>query len=833
MARLRGRFTAATILAAALSLAGIGVPAGHSGLAHAASTSCPWVGSTASPDTKASEVLAQMTLSDEIALVHGVSGTYVGNVPANTRLCIPAFGLEDGPAGVADGMTGVTQLPSPAAATASWDTGLEQQYGAVAGAEEAGKGASINLGPTVNIVRDPRWGRAFESMGEDPYLAGQMAIADIQGVQSQQVMAQVKHLAVYNQETYRNTTNDNAIIDERTMQEIYLPQFRAAVQQGGASSVMCSYSMINGTFACENPSTMDGVLKTEFGFPGFVTSDWGATHSTVPSANSGLDMEMPTGKYFSSSLQTAVTSGQVNKARLDDMVHRILRQMFLFGLFDRAPSGSPTATVTTPAHAAVARQTAEEGAVLLKNAGGILPLSTSSLHSIAVIGSDGSSGAYTAGGGSANVKAPYVVTPLQGITNRATGVTVKYDSGSSTTRAASLAKNSDIAVVFADDPESEGSDLSNIGLPGSQNSLISAVAAANPRTIVVLNTGSAVTMPWLSQVAGVFEAWYSGQEDGNAIAALLFGDVNPSGKLPVTFPQSLADAPASTTAQWPGTNGQVQYSEGVDVGYRWYQAKNITPLFPFGYGLSYTTFALSNLSISGTDGQGDATVTATVTNTGSRTGADVAQLYVGDPTSTGEPPKQLKGFSRVNLAPGASQTVQFTLTAHDLAYWDDASGSWQTPAGTYQIWVGDSSANVPLNGTLSVTTPTGPAAGPITGVAGLCVTDQGANTANGTPIQLATCNGSTAQQWTVASDGTLRVLGKCLDVTGGSITNATVIQLYDCNSTGAQIWQPQPNGELLNPSSSRCLDDPGGSTTGAQLQISDCTGTAEQTWTLP
>jgi beta-glucosidase len=298
---------------------------------------------------------------------------------------------------------------------------------------------------------------------------------------------------------------------------------------------------------------MDGVLKTEFGFPGFVTSDWGATHSTVPSANSGLDMEMPTGKYFSSSLQTAVTSGQVNKARLDDMVHRILRQMFLFGLFDRAPSGSPTATVTTPAHAAVARQTAEEGAVLLKNAGGILPLSTSSLHSIAVIGSDGSSGAYTAGGGSANVKAPYVVTPLQGITNRAAGVTVKYDSGSSTTRAASLAKNSDIAVVFADDPESEGSDLSNIGLPGSQNSLISAVAAANPRTIVVLNTGSAVTMPWLSQVAGVFEAWYSGQEDGNAIAALLFGDVNPSGKLPVTFPQSLADAPASTTGdQRPG-----------------------------------------------------------------------------------------------------------------------------------------------------------------------------------------------------------------------------------------------------------------------------------------
>ncbi|HWG60413.1 MAG TPA: glycoside hydrolase family 3 C-terminal domain-containing protein [Streptosporangiaceae bacterium] len=831
MARLRGRITVAAISAAALALLGAGLPAGHPGLAQAAS-SCPWVGSTASPDTKASEVLAQMTLSDEIALVHGVSGTYVGNVPANPRLCIPALGLEDGPAGVADGMTGVTQLPSPGAATATWDTALEQQYGAVVGAEEAGKGANINLGPTVNIVRDPRWGRAFESMGEDPYLAGQMAVADIQGVQSQNVMAQVKHLAVYNQETYRNTTNDNAIIDQRTMQEIYLPQFRAAVQQGGASSVMCSYSMINSVFACENPYTMEGVLKTEFGFPGFVTSDWGATHSTVPSANSGLDMEMPTGKYFSSALSTAVTNGQVNKARLDDMVHRILRQMFLFGLFDRAPSGSPTATVTTPAHAAVARQTAEEGAVLLKNAGGILPLSTSSLHSIAVIGSDASSGAYTAGGGSANVKAPYVVNPLQGITNRATGVTVNYDSGSSTTRAASLAKKSDVAIVFADDPESEGSDLSNIDLPGSQNNLISAVAAVNPRTIVVLNTGSAVTMPWLSQVAGVFEAWYPGQEDGNAIAALLFGDVNPSGKLPVTFPQSLADVPASTTAQWPGTNGQVQYSEGVNVGYRWYQAKNITPLFPFGYGLSYTTFALSNLAVSGTDGRGDATVSATVTNTGSRAGADVAQLYVGDP-ATGEPPKQLKGFSRVDLAPGASQTVQFTLTPHDLAYWDDASGSWQTPAGTYQIWVGDSSANLPLNAALSVTTGSGPAAGPVTGVSGLCVTDQGGSSANGTPIQLAACNGSTAQQWTVANDGTLRALGKCLDVTGGNIAGGTAVQLYDCNASGAQVWQPQANGELLNPSSGRCLDDPGGSTTGAQLQIADCAGTAEQTWTLP
>jgi beta-glucosidase len=944
---------------------------------------CPWVGSSGTPDQRAAQVMAQITQSEEITLVHGVSGSYVGNVPAIARLCVPALTLEDGPAGVADGMTGVTQLPAPVAGAATWDTAAVQQYGGVVGAEEAGKGANVDLGPTVNIVRDPRWGRAFEANGEDPYLAGRLGAANIQGVQSQGVMAQVKHLAVYNQETNRNTASDDAVVSERTMQEIYLPQFQAAVN-AGASSAMCSYSVVNGAYACENAYLQQTVLESQFGFPGYITSDWGATHSTVASAYHGLDMEMPGGTYFGTPLDTAVTNGQVAKSRLDDMARRILREMFAFGLFDKAASGSPGAVVTSAAHTAAAKQISEEGTVLLKNSANLLPLSSSTVHSIAVIGDSAGTNALSAGGGSAAVNPPYVVTPLQGITARAgSGISVQYaqgpasggalpavpssaltptggtghgltgsfypnmtlsgtptltrtdpavdfnwyagspaagigttgwsakwtgtltppttgsytfsltsddgsrlfvngsqvinnwsDHGSATvtgtvtltagqaanievdyyqngglanvtlgwqapgsdpiTDAANTARSADVAVVFVGMSEGEGSDLSSITLPGQQNQLISAVAAANPHTVVVLNTGSAVTMPWLGSVAGVFEAWYPGQEDGNAIAELLFGDVNPSGKLPVTFPASLADVPASTAAQWPGSGGTVQYSEGVDVGYRWYDAKNVSPLFPFGFGLSYTSFSYSGLSVSGPDASGTVSVSATVTNTGTRAGSDVAQLYVGDPAATGEPPKQLKGFQRVTLNPGAATTVHFTVGIRDLSYWDPAAHGWTAPAGAYQLMVGDSSRALPLTGSVTLATTTAPHAGQITGVAGLCLDDNAASTANGSAIQVYTCNGTGAQRWTVTSDHRLVVLGKCLDIVNGALGNGSKAQLYDCNGTGAQIWEPQSNGALLNPQSGRCLDDPGASTTpGTRVQLYDCNGSAAQRWVLP
>jgi beta-glucosidase len=664
---------------------------------------CPWVGSTAPVATRVAQVMAQLTQAQKISLLHGNGNAspYIGNISGIPSLCIPNIGLQDGPAGVGDGLGGVTQMPSGNSSAATFDPALEQRYGSAVGAEFAGKGVNVALGPTLNIVRDPRWGRAFETFGEDPYLSGQLAAADIRGIQSEGVLAEAKHAAVYNIEHPAGTV----IVDDRTMQEIYLPAFQAAIQQSAPAAVMCAYSVVNNVPACQHPYLLNTALYQQAGFGGFVTSDWGGTHSTVESANAGLTVEMPNGYFYADFLAQAVAAGQVSQATLDTMVSRVLTQLFTFGLFDKAPSGSTGATVTTSAHVQVALQGAEEGTVLLKN-NGQLPLSTSTTHSIAVLGVDGGAGVQTIGGGSATVTSSGTVWPLTGIQNRVagTGTTVQYNDGSNLSQATALAQSSDVAIVFASDNYgNEEHDSATLDLPGTQNQLISSVAAVNPRTIVVLDDNSAINMPWRDQVAGIFEAFYPGQQIGTAVAALLFGDVNPSGKLPVTFPQSIADVPANTAAQWPGTNGQVTYSEGLDVGYRWYDAKNITPMFPFGYGLSYTTFGFGNLHVGAMSG-GSAPVSATLTNTGSRAGTDVVQLYVGDPASSGEPPHQLRGFQRVTLNPGQSQTVDFTVSAHDLASWNTTGNQWTTPAGAYQILVGDSSRNLPLTGSLPVAT---------------------------------------------------------------------------------------------------------------------------------
>jgi beta-glucosidase len=691
---------------------------------------CPWVGSTAPVADRVSQLMAQMTQAQKIQMLHGngASSPYIGNTSAITSLCIPAMGFQDGPSGVGDGLGGVTQLPAAVSSAATWDTALQKSYGTVAGAEFAGKGADVALGPTMNIVRDPRWGRAFESYSEDPYLSAQMAVAGIQGIQSQGVMAEAKHVAVYNQETNRNGPADNAIVDTRTLQEIYLPAFQAAVNKGASASVMCAYSTVNGQYACQNPYLLNTALYQQAGFGGFVTSDWGGAHSTVDSANNGMTVEMPNGYFYADFLAQALANGTVSQATLNTMVGRVLTQMFAFGLFDKTKTGNRDAVVTSAAHRATARQVAEQGSVLLKNSG-ILPLSTSSTKSIALIGPDGGAGVRSVGGGSATATSSGTVSPITALQNRVagTGTSVTYHDGSDVNAAVTAAGAADVAVVCVGYGEQEGGDLTGIDLPSAQNQLVQQVAAANPNTVVVLNTGSAVTMPWLGQVKGVLEEWYAGQEVGNSLAALLFGDVDPSGKLPVTFPASLNDVPAHTTAQWPGNGTNVQYSEGVNVGYRWYDSQGITPLFPFGYGLSYTSFAFSGLQVGAPDASGNSTVSATVTNTGSREGAEIAQLYVGDPASTGEPAKQLKGFQRVDLQPGASAKVTFTLTAHDLAYWNTSASAWSTPAGAYRIMVGDSSRNLPLTGTLNVATAMSartvsasalPAAGPGTGSAG-------------------------------------------------------------------------------------------------------------------
>jgi beta-glucosidase len=686
----------------------------HSVRRRSSASACPWVTSTASPAARAAMVVARMSISQLDDMVHRVSGPYEGNTQAIPSLCVPALNMAGGPDGPGPHLTGVTRLPSAVSAAATWDPATVEQFGAVTGSELAGKGVNVELGPTVNIVRDPRWGRAFESYGEDPYLSGQIAVADIQGVQGQGPIAMVKHFALYNQETYRNTAADDVIVSDRVAHEIYMPQFQAAVQQGGAGAVMCSYSTINGVDACQDPY-LAGILDGQWGFGGFVMSDGGATHSTVAAANAGLeDMESRGGQHFGPALVKAVEHGQVALSTLQGMATRVLTTMFAFGLFNKAPTGSLSNVVTSPAHVAVARSVADEGTVLLKNDDGILPIG-SGVRSIAVIGDDAGPDAITAGGGSTHVVAPHVVTPYQGIAAAAagTGTSVVYSRGNSSTqpngnpglqaKAVAAARRASVAVVFAGLLEQEGSDLTSIGLSTAENDLISAVARANPNTVVVLNTGSAVTMPWLSSVKAVVEAWYPGQEDGDSIADILFGKVDPSGKLPVTFPVSLADVPASTPAQWPGLDHEVQYSEGLLVGYRWYDAKGIAPLFPFGFGLSYTTFSFSDLNVTPSLSPGDsATVTVDVTNTGSVAGANTVQAYVGDPASVGEPPEQLKGFDKVSLAPGQSTQVTMTLGPQSFSTWDTPSQSWVETPGEYSVMVGDSSANLPLSSPISI-----------------------------------------------------------------------------------------------------------------------------------
>ncbi|HEY2429267.1 MAG TPA: glycoside hydrolase family 3 C-terminal domain-containing protein, partial [Acidimicrobiales bacterium] len=544
-----------------------------------------------------------------------------GYVPAIPSLCVPPLTLNDAGSGLGDGQIGVTAYPAGIAQAASWDPALQFRLGQSLGGESAAKGINVLLAPDVNIARVPSDGRTSEQFGEDPYLSGQTAVAYIRGVQSQHVIATVKHYAANNQETNRAAVDE--LISDRTLHEIYEPAFAAAVTQGGVGAVMCAYNQVNRAYACQNPTLIRTDLEAQDGFTGFVMSDWGATHSTVASALAGLDQEMDVIQtpdaletvvppnpgaedYYGAPLTTAVATGQVPMKVLDDMVGRILRSMFAIGLFDHPVRSEPAAfgaDADTAANRQVALAGAEAGTVLLRDQGGVLPL-TSRDHTIAVIGPDATvAGAATVAqaGGSVHVNQPLVAAPLDAIRARAAqaGDTVVYDGGGSPAAAAAVARTADVAVVYAGYSEAEGADQPNLGfnqglacslscvsVGSDSDQLIAAVAAANPHTVVVLNTGGPVLMPWIDRVAGVVEAWYPGEEDGTAAAAVLFGDVDPGGKLPITFPRSTADLPTRTAAQYPGVGGVATYGEGLDVGYRWYDAKGIAPLFPFGFGLS-------------------------------------------------------------------------------------------------------------------------------------------------------------------------------------------------------------------------------------------------------
>jgi beta-glucosidase len=813
-------------------------------------------------------LLSEMTIEEKVTMLAGSAMWHTAPVE---RLGIPSLKVSDGPNGARGGGSFVGGLtaacfPVGIALASTWDTELVERVGQALGEEAKTKGAHILLAPTVNIHRSPLNGRNFECYSEDPYLSARMAVAYVTGVQSQNVGTSVKHYVCNDSEFQRNSISSE--VGERALREIYLPPFKAAVQEAHTWSVMAAYNKINGVFANENPYTLIEILRNEWGFEGFVVSDWFGTTSTVESLNGGLDLEMPGPSVWrGKKLLKAVRDGQVDEATIEESVHRLLGAILRAGAFDNAEE-RPEKAVDRPDHRALARQAAAEGIVLLKNEDGILPLSADAVGSLAIIGPNAKV-ARIMGGGSARVNAHYAVTPFQGVVDRAgdameigfeigctnhrllplldpnwltpaageddggltaeyfdgldligepvwttrmttteqfwvgefsplvnaqrfsarfTGVFTPREAGRHTFslvsaglsrlyidgeqvidnwaqqtpgeayfgagstevtcqrdmnagqaydlrlefsrtegmmplaairlgclppiasdamgRAAALAAVSDVALVFvglSDEWESEGYDRPDMALVGNQVALIEAVAAANKNTVVILNTGSPISMNWLDEVAAVVQAWYPGQECGNAIADVLFGDVDPSGRLPQTFPRRLEDNPAYIN--YPGENGKVLYGEGIFIGYRYYEKKAIEPLFPFGFGLSYTSFQYSNLRITADEigPEDELRVSVDVTNTGRRAGNDVVQLYVKDTESSlVRPEKELKGFAKAWLEPGETKTVTMTLDRASLAYYDDLGQQWVAEAGQFEVLVGRSSQDIRTTATFAL-----------------------------------------------------------------------------------------------------------------------------------
>ncbi len=817
-----------------------------------------------------------MTLDEKIQLLHGGPGGFGGGaaatpagittrsnggagwVPGIPRLGIPDVNMADSAVGVTRGDTESrysTLLPSALGAAASWNAELALLYGQVIGRELRDQGYNMSIGGGVNITREPRNGRNFEYAGEDPILAGTTVGTLMKGVQSQQIMGDLKHYALNDQENGRNTAN--ALIDKRSMRESDLLAFQIAYKISDAAGFMCGYNLVNGDWDCENDYLLNQVLKKDFGFKGWVMSDWGGTHSTKKAIMAGLDQEQPGSGFFGDALKAAVQSGDVPLAKVNDSVHRILRSMFATGVWDNPPQHR----VVDPFKGLEdAQKIAEESIVLLKNAANQLPLSAALVKSIAVIGSHADVGV-PSGGGSAQVLPPggnaappapaaagqggggfgggrgsqyFPSSPMKFIQAKAPKAKVEYNEGTDVAAAAALAKASQVAIVFVNQPMSEGSDAQTLTLPNKQDDLVNAVVAANPHTIVVTETGGPVSMPWADKVSGIVSAWFPGIGGGQAIANILFGDVNPSAKLPVTFAKNDADLPhpqiagpaqgagrggaggaagggrggaaaaagatltpeqiqamqqqqqltqaqtaatqalqqatqaaqslvqaqqrlaqlqqpaapaagapatpaaaanpaaateaaaqavhaallALQAAQPPaaagrggagggmgmgggrGTPFDVPYTEKLQVGYKWYDAQNKEPLFPFGFGLSYTTYAYSDLKV--TASGHNVTVSFAVKNTGKRAGKEIAQVYASLPGSTGEPPKRLIGWQKVELAPGASKTVTLTIDPLYLSIFNEARDSFEVAGGEYKILAGASSKTLPLTQTVQI-----------------------------------------------------------------------------------------------------------------------------------
>ncbi|XUW92293.1 glycoside hydrolase family 3 C-terminal domain-containing protein [Burkholderia sp. M6-3] len=691
----------------------------------------PWMNAALAPGQRAALLVGAMTLDQKVEQLHGQSGpipevpacgSSTRHIPGIPSLSIPTFRITNGPVGVGAGdcvpQDRATALPMSMALAASFDPTLAWAYGNVVGHEARILGLHVVEAPGMNAIRVGQGGRNFEYLSEDPVLAGVMAENEIRAEQANGVIAMAKHFLLNEQEANRGTVS--VLVDDRTLHEIYLLPFGVSIRRGNVASVMCSYNKIGPTYACETPHTLNAILRGEVGFAGYVQSDFGATHSTAPSMDAGLDLEMPSGIWFTpDNVGQALATGALTVSAINQALTRRYTQMFRAGIFDRPVVRTPLDSSTIQTDGAEARLVGEQSAVLLKNSGNLLPLSKS-IKSIVIVGHNTYvDGALSGGGGSSNVLPTYTVTPQQGIKNVlqqiGSGATVKVlaaaNDGSMDASVASAAASADVAIVMAGVVTSEGSDRPDLSLPKGQDKLIAAVASSNKRTVVVLKDGDPVLMPWADQVPAILETWYPGQEDGNIVARLLFGLVNPSGKLPVTYPKLATDTPTSTPDRYPGTSGPnpvVQYSEGLLLGYRWYDSRAIKPLFAFGHGLSYTSFKISDVSVApgGYTGNGPIQVRLSVTNTGLREGAEVAQVYLGLPRKIGEPPKRLIAFQKVSLKPGEKQNLVLTIypinAFHALSYWDSASQAWTIGPGTYTVYVGNASDNIIAQATFTV-----------------------------------------------------------------------------------------------------------------------------------
>jgi beta-glucosidase len=701
----------------------------------------PWMNTALAPDERASLVEAQMTQDEKFLIIQGFYGANIvfpwskptpvqyrpfflgtaGYVPGIARLGIPPLIESDAGVGIANTSQmrpgdEATAFPSALSTAASWNPQVAYSVGAALGSEARGRGFNVMLDGALNLARDPRGGRTFEYAGEDPLVAGTIAGEEAHGIQSDRLITTVKHFALNDQESGRFTLSAN--IDEEAARESDLLGFEIAIEHGAPGAVMCAYERYNGVYACENSFLLNTVLKHDWAYPGWVLSDWGAVHSTVDSANNGLDQESASGfdrtEYFGAALVDAVQKNAVPQARIDDMVHRILRSMFATGLVDDPVKKLPTPPTNVP----VAQRASEEGIVLLKNDGNILPLSAK-LERVAMIGKNVDVGMLSGGGsssvipigynhendymvGGVEVAAPsnnsttedkYIFdppSPLQAMRVRLGRGAVVFDDGEDPVHAAAVAQGAKVAIVFAKQWMEESADVPNLSLPGKQDALIEAVAAANPHTIVVLETGGPVLMPWLKNVSAVVEAWYAGSGGSVALTRVLFGDVNPSGRLPITFPQneSQLPRPALPGLEHPFSTFDVAYTEGANVGYRWFEKQSLAPLFPFGFGLSYTKYAIKNLQLVGGD-----TITASfdVSNIGAREGAETVQIYARPPVTGGASVSRLVGWSKVDLKPGETRHISIVADPRLLASYDTKGNDWDVAAGDYIVTAGESS----------------------------------------------------------------------------------------------------------------------------------------------